>query len=144
MVMSKIVLNFIQVIHQNEQLISTIKNILEIFPEAVIIRGYDKDKQQKSELFANIAAKLNILHQDFFLSTDSKDKPGKFEENKTFNSHCSKLSKPALKNSEEIFKIQEENQQSLNFSEENLQAEQVHSVDSKFYSIKTIKVSWME
>ena len=45
MVIARTLLGFILMIHKNHDLIETIKKILEVFPEGIIIQSLDKDSQ---------------------------------------------------------------------------------------------------
>ena len=61
MIICKFIIDFLVMLKKNQQLIATIKHILEVFPEAVIIRGLPEDSLNKEEFFVNFAAKEEIL-----------------------------------------------------------------------------------
>lgn len=60
----RLVLQFIVILEQNQVLMENTKNILETFPEAVIIRGYDQDLMNVTELFVNELAKERIVSNE--------------------------------------------------------------------------------
>ena len=70
MVISRIILGFILMIHNNQDLIKTIKRILEVFPEAIIIQSFDKDTSKLVLQFTNQAAKKEVIDYP-----DSSGKP---------------------------------------------------------------------
>ena len=47
MMIAKVLLEFLNLINKNEELIKTIKHILQVFPEAVLIQTYDEKKNKK-------------------------------------------------------------------------------------------------
>ena len=54
-------------IHNNRDLIETIKKILEVFPEGIIIQSFDKDSQSLVVKFTNnTAAKEIINYEDHY------------------------------------------------------------------------------
>ena len=70
MVISRIILGFILMIQNNQDLIKTIKRILEVFPEAIIIQSFDKDTSKLVLQFTNQAAKKEVIDYP-----DSSGKP---------------------------------------------------------------------
>ena len=77
---AKLMMKFIVILHKNQELIETIKHILEVFPEAVIIRGFDKEKEKVTELFINLVAQWNKISQQ-----ELDEKSTKFIINKSIN-----------------------------------------------------------
>ena len=64
MVIARILLGFILVIHNNQELISTIKRIIEAFPEWIIIQSIDPDSNKLILQFANETATKDIISYD--------------------------------------------------------------------------------
>ena len=71
------VLEFLLVHDQNKTLISTMKHILEVFPEGVVIRDNTTKKLSYSTLFVNQFAQ-DVFKIDLDNSDDSKDNKIKF------------------------------------------------------------------
>ena len=61
MILSKIIKGLLQMIQQNQELVDTIKNMLEVLPEGVIIEGKDKPNDHVLVRYAN-----RIATQDLF------------------------------------------------------------------------------
>ena len=57
MLIAKFVKNFLEAIHENKQLVKTIKNILQSLPEGVIIESKDEISNKFIIKFANSIAK---------------------------------------------------------------------------------------
>jgi len=146
LIMTKFVVSLIVILHQNQELINSSKHILEIFPEAVIIRGFDQEKGYVSELFSNLAAKTQIIDEAIEL-------------NATFSVIKLKDDSDNFKHEDnngyiQLLEQREGNHPNLNDDEEDdLQIKQTFNMDkssetaqneSRFYSIKTIEVSWQE
>ena len=64
MMITKVLLEFLNLINKNEELIRTIKHILQVFPEAVLIQTYDDKTKKIIVKFANDAAKRDILNYE--------------------------------------------------------------------------------
>ena len=64
MVIARVLLGFILMIHNNQELIKTIKRILEVFPEGIIIQSFDKETKWLVIKFTNDAAKEIINYDD--------------------------------------------------------------------------------
>ena len=62
MVIARILLGFILMIHNNQDLICTMKKILEVFPEGIIIQSFDESTQQLVVKFANNSAANEIIN----------------------------------------------------------------------------------
>ena len=57
-------LRFILVIYNNQELIKTIRQILEVFPEAIVIQSIDKISDKLVMQFANKSAKSDIIEYE--------------------------------------------------------------------------------
>ena len=64
MMIAKVLLEFIHLIHKNEELVRIFKHILQVFPEAVLIQTYDEKTKKIVFKFANDVAKRDILNYD--------------------------------------------------------------------------------
>ena len=64
MVIARTLLGFILMIHKNHDLIETIKKILEVFPEGIIIQSLDKDSQWLTVQFTNNTAAKEIINYE--------------------------------------------------------------------------------
>ena len=65
MVIARIVLGFIQLIQKNQELVKTIKHILQVFPEGVIIQSYQETPSKELVVkFVNDTAQKEILTYD--------------------------------------------------------------------------------
>ena len=69
MQVAKKILNFLQLIQENRELVHTIKNILKVFPEGVLIQSLDETSRKVIIKFAN-----NIIQNYFFKSDNSEGK----------------------------------------------------------------------
>ena len=61
MVVSRVLLGFILMICNNQELIKTVKWILEVFPEGIIIQSIEKDSNKLTLQFSNDTANNEIL-----------------------------------------------------------------------------------
>ena len=81
----KVVLEFLLLHNKNKKLISTIKQVIEAFPEGVVIRDDQNNKLSRSLLYANHLAKDNLNLNESGLEESNINQP-KFsfcsEENK--------------------------------------------------------------
>ena len=75
MVVARILLGFIIILQNNQQLIKTIQRILQVFPEGIIIQSLDEKSQQVVLQFVNNTANREIINYDY-----SREKP--IEDNK--------------------------------------------------------------
>lgn len=115
------------------------KNILETFPEAVIIRGHHHDSEDVTDLFANGYAKERIISNENEIKFRIPKPNSQDEENETEEN---------LKNYSEVLEMYEGNLFDQN--DEDTQIEQVGGSSStksiqshvSYYSIKTVRVSW--
>lgn len=61
MVIARIVLGFIELLQQNQELSVTIQNILQVFPEGVLVQSIDDSAGGVVVQFANDVAKQKIV-----------------------------------------------------------------------------------
>lgn len=137
-------LNFIVSMHQNRRLIETIKHILEVFPEAVIIRGFKDDKTSISDLFVNIAAKDRITTPSefepakFIISNPEPELEGnQFEQNVVSYKQLLSQREQNLDQNKEDMHVE---QVCPSYSSEDFSRERKEKI--KYYSIKSVPVSW--
>ena len=64
MVISRLLLGFILVIYKNQELIKTIKRILEVFPEGIIIQSKEKNNNELLLQFVNDTASKEIISKE--------------------------------------------------------------------------------
>ena len=64
MIVARILLGFLLVIHKNKELIKTIKKILKVFPEGIIIQSLDKTSKELIVQFANEIAEKHVISYD--------------------------------------------------------------------------------
>ena len=62
MMIAKVLLEFLVLLHKNEELIKTINYILQVFPEAVLIQAFDEESKEYIIKFANNEALKAILN----------------------------------------------------------------------------------
>ena len=154
MVIARILLGFILMIHNNQDLICTMKKILEVFPEGIIIQSFDENSQQLVVKFANNSAANEIInYQDlcdkpindeklnFVLKFDDKIKESNTlnNENDIFISHT--LSEFLSLQIESIHSNDIEVANSVEMLDK-LKLKDVDSIQKKFYSVKTLRVKW--
>jgi hypothetical protein len=132
------------ILEQNRILMGNTKNVLETFPKAVIIRGYSQNTNCITDLFVNDCAKQNILSDDMkFRVADPNDQNDDDDEDEG----------PAesYKTYSEVLEMHEGN---LFYEDDDHEHDQIERVavfsssqslspeESKFYSVKTIRVTW--
>jgi len=61
MIVSKIILGFIELVHMNERLIEMIRHILKVLPESVLIQSFDADAQDFIVSFLNNSASTVLV-----------------------------------------------------------------------------------
>ena len=66
MILSKIIKGLLQLIQQNQELVDTIKNMLEVLPEGVIIEGKDKPNDHVLVRYANRIATQDLFDGQWF------------------------------------------------------------------------------
>ena len=67
MIVARILLGFIQLQHNNQQLIKTIKKVLQVFPEGIIIQSLDKNTKELIVKFVNYEAQKEIVKYEDLL-----------------------------------------------------------------------------
>ena len=65
MIIARILLGFILILQNNQQLIKTIQRILQVFPEGIIIQSLDEKSQQVVLQFVNNTANREIVNYDY-------------------------------------------------------------------------------
>ena len=65
MIIARILLGFIIILQNNQQLIKTIQRILQVFPEGIIIQSLDEKSQQVVLQFVNNTANREIINYDY-------------------------------------------------------------------------------
>ena len=61
MIIARIILAFLKLIHNNEELVKTIKKILQIFPEGILIQTLDQDSEKLVVQLVNDTAAKEII-----------------------------------------------------------------------------------
>ena len=64
MVVARILLGFFEIMHNNQVLIETIKKILQVFPDGIIIQSLDEETQNLVLQFINNAAARDIVNYE--------------------------------------------------------------------------------
>ena len=64
MVIARIILGFINLVYTNQELVQTIKKILQVFPEGIIIQSLDERSKKLIVRFVNDTAAENILNYE--------------------------------------------------------------------------------
>ena len=159
MMIAKVLLEFLNLIHKNEELVRTIKHILQVFPEAVLIQTYD-DKTKKFVIkFANDAAKRDILNYNSALrnshhSFDFLDQPVAdqnlnyiFTEVENWDKSNSNLQLPSPTESIHLSELLETHVDAIMNGEDEVvtSVQMTHlnpSVEPKHFNAKTVKVKW--
>ena len=154
MVIARTLLGFILMIHNNHDLIETIKKILEVFPEGIIIQSLDKDSQWLTVQFTNNTAAKEIINYEDHCAKPIDDEQLSFvvkSDNSLIESNILSQNENQQKecNLSELLQLQIENtisnQTEVVNSVELLNKQKINSdedSDSKFYSIKTLCVKW--
>ena len=138
----KVVLEFLLLYNKNKKLISTIKQVIEAFPEGVVIRDDQNNKLSRSLLYANHLAKDNLNLSDAGLEESNISQP-KFsfcsEENKnstfSFIEILEKMEDKVCKNkmnNEICIKMIQGLSESSNSSKSSI----------RYFTLKTINVEW--
>ena len=65
MIIARILLGFILILQNNQQLVKTIQKILQVFPEGIIIQSLDEKSQQVVLQFVNNTANREIVNYDY-------------------------------------------------------------------------------
>ena len=64
MLIARILLGFLQMVNNNAELVKTIKKILQVFPEAIVIQSFDKYIDEYSVNFVNQTAEKKIIQYE--------------------------------------------------------------------------------
>ena len=166
MMFAKVLLKFLNLIHKNEELVRTIKHILQVFPEAVLIQTYDEKRKNIVIKFANDAAKRDILNYDSALcnswfnehdsnhSFDFLDKPIVdenlnyiFIEVENWDKSNSNLQLPPPAESIHLSELLETHVDAIMSGEDEVvtSVQMTHLnplVEPKHFNAKTVKVKW--
>ena len=166
MMIAKVLLEFLNLIHKNEELIRTIKHILQVFPEAVLIQTYDEKTKKIVIKFANDAAKRDILNYDSALrnsafsdenshhSFDLLDQPVvdenlnyTFSEVENWDKSNSNLQLPSPAENMHLSELLETHVDAIMSGENEVvtSVQMTHlnpSVEPKHFNAKTVKVKW--
>ena len=151
MIVARILLGFLLVIHNNSELIKTIKKILEVFPEGIIIQSLDKCSQEPVVQFANEAATNDVISYQGIQYNPIDDSKLNYDikvENEACSSNFvpeddisfSKISLSQLLD-QQIEAVQHKDIEvsvPVEFKDKNND-----SAKSQFYIVKTLKVKWI-
>ena len=145
-ILSKIVLSFMDLLHQNKELVLTIQHILHIFPEAVLIQTKEKSDELKLK-FINQTAQVEIL--DHVKQTDSKieDILNIFVRESNFNSEDGTWT---IDDQTNLLKLRDVLDRHRALLDENITpttsieviGDESLASEVQFYDLKTIKVKW--
>ena len=121
----------LQLIKENKDLIHTIKTILQVFPEGVIIRSLDQKSKQTLMKFANEIAKQFLWEQDVAEKDVTVLINSKSPKSDTFDSTEYSVDEFLQKQESEI----------SNLSEDQRIFEQLVSIKSKFLNCEESKLT---
>ena len=153
MIVARILLGFLVVIHNNSELIKTIKKILEVFPEGIVIQSLDKRSQELVVQFANDAAAKDVINYDgvqgwpidssklnyeIKYESDSGNLSLVQKDNPSLSTVC--LSKFLAQQVEVVQNNDKEVSVPVEFISKDSDKD---STKSKFYIVKTLKVKWI-
>lgn len=155
MTLSRIIIGLLQLIQENTELVNTIKNILEIFPDAVIIEGTHEETENMVVKYANRSATQSLFDGNSYNNIPLNNKDLNL---KVIVHQNSKLDEGPVDTYEN------ENDEGIKFSslldnhkaklDENLtqatttftlirdEDEKSSTTENDFYSVTTVKVSW--
>ena len=156
MVISRVVLGLILVIYNNQDLIKTIKKILEGFPEGIIIQSVDQKSDRLVLKFINDDAKNEIIQYEDPTDRSIDDESLNYElkssnncnhqENGDVNDEryeCNSLSKLLLFHTKSIQASGGEISSSVElWSSKDQKDQNDESACRRFYNIKTLWVQW--
>ena len=145
-ILSKIVLSFMDLLHQNKELVFTIQHILHIFPEAVLIQTKEKSDELKLK-FINQTAQVEIL--DHVKQADNKieDILNIFVRESNFNSEDGTWT---IDDQTNLLKLRDVLDRHRALLDENITpttsieviGDESLASEVQFYDFKTIKVKW--
>ena len=148
MVIARILLGFILLIYNNQELIKTIKRILEVFPEGIIIQSFDKETKWLVIKFTNDAAKEIINYDDpwenpiddaklnYVLKFDESIKELDELDQSNIKSKGFTLSEFLQFQKEAVNTTQKEKSCAVELWESSKNSK------NKYYSVKTLRVKW--
>ena len=151
MVIARIVLAFMMLVHNNQDLTKTIKQILEVFPQGIIIQSIDKVTQHLIVKYVNKTSAKEILSY-----SDPSDKPindsllkYKLKDNDTFEKNLlsNNIAKPKNLKLSELLRFHSETVEAGEISTKNCIEIRHHESKQieqkiKFYDVKTLPVKW--
>jgi signal transduction histidine kinase len=139
-VILKIMLKFLIAAHQNKKLADSAKNILQVFPECVIIRDILGDGTTDTVFVNNEAAhelyeiedlEVNVLNEN----EDSDEHHEKINLNSLLRKDESKINKKNF-----IFQAKESEKIKIDYSP----SQHMKTREPRFYTLKSIKVNWVD
>ncbi|CAI2382787.1 unnamed protein product [Moneuplotes crassus] len=136
--LSKIYLSFIEMNIKIKHLLKTIRKLLEVFPESVMIEAFDPQLKQNVMRFINNAAKKEF-------SIDNQDQKSLLNPNMNFK--ISEKFEKHTKESSNISEILRNHAKSVKETNQEISSEiKVARTDSdeKYFTVKTIMVEWEE
>ena len=151
MIVARILLGFLVVIHNNSELIKTIKKILEVFPEGIVIQSLDKRSQELVVQFANEAAAKNVISYqgiqynpiddsklNYDIKVEKEASRSNLEPEDDISFSTVSLSQLLDQQIEAVQHKDIEVSVPVEFKDKNND-----SAKSKFYIVKTLKVKWI-
>ena len=154
MIVAHILLGFLVVIHNNSELIKTIKKILEVFPEGIVIQSLDKHSQELVVQFANEAAAKEVINYDGVQGCPIDSSKLDYEikdESDTGNLSLMQKDNPSLsticlsKFLAQQVEVVQNNDKEVSVPVEFISKDSDNdSTNSKFYIVKTLKVKWIQ
>lgn len=142
----------IRLIKENKELMEAIRNILQVFPESVIIQSVDSNNKKTLFKYANKAAVNNILLNSSYEDKDYVEDATKVKVVNQENSEDQflELEKLLDRQIEKIRNFNEENDSFKSFveiAEPYFNTDQIFEDTSdestrKFYTVKSLKVTW--
>lgn len=156
MYLSKRILLFLKLLHENKVLIETNKNILKAFPESVIVQSYDSERDKSIIKFANDDALQNLLKVTNPIGKLASKCYNKFKVKKyaNFGSSTNMISHESIEVYDSLYEILAFHESSLSlFDEATSNIELIRDTNSfengnnpddtqKFYVLKSLKVQW--
>ena len=79
MVVAKILLGFILMLSNNHELINTVKKILQVFPEGIVIQSFDENTQKLVVKFVNNTATKEIINYTNYIGKEIDDNKLEFK-----------------------------------------------------------------
>ena len=138
----KIVIEFLLLHDKNKKLVSTIKRILEVFPEGVVIRDSKESQLEKSTLFTNNSAQKN-----FQLDVNHLDDPSinqaKFIINDAVNLDKIYTLEEVFKYAESRVELNERNDEIwIEILQDKFDSSSSTGSSPRYFTMKTLNVEW--